>query len=903
MNKPSSNPTHQPQGPPERRPPRWADRLLSWLTPADLLEELQGDLQEQFAQRVDQVGPWRARWWYSLEALKVIRPYYLRRRVARLVHRLKGFFPKRPATTRPFFTPEHPSPPLINLDMIRNYLKIAFRNLIKNRTYSAINIVGLTTGLVVGLFVLLWVQHELSYDRFHQNTPHIYRVLTNVGKEESRQIWTHTHAPLATFAKAEVPQISQAVRIRDNRDIVRVTYGDKQLTGDKKGYVDPSFFTLFDFKMRQGNPQHPFQGDQSVVLTAATAQRFFGEENPVGKVLVADANEQFVVTGVLDDFPENSSIQYDMLFPMALYANRFIRDNAGKTIDEDWGTFTYDTFLQVAPGSTTQSVEHQLAGLLRTHFRDIGIDDPYALQPLAKMHLYKTDGSDGLIQTVNLFLIIGILILVVACTNYINLAMARSLLRMKEVGVRKLIGAGKAQLFSQFILEAALVFLLAAVAALVLIQVLMPVYNTVADKHTVLRLSDPQLWSVIGVTLVATLALASIYPALVLSSFEPLQVLKGKLSLGISATFFRKLLVTGQFVVSVGLIAGTLIIDRQLAYIRTKELGYDKEYVFSVDMGHMQPQAQLVKAELSKQPGIRGITYASDQLVDLGTTTGKTDWAGKNPDQRFFVHPLTVDQDFLSVFKLPLVEGQGFTGIATDSAHFILNETAVREAGLMNPVGKRFTLWDTKGTIIGVVKDFHFASLKQKIEPAVFQYKPGNELMYVKTTGEDAPQVVAAVEKRWKQYNAGLPFTYSFLDDSYDSLYKSEQRTGTLFTLFAAVAILISCLGLFGLAMYTAQIRTREIGVRKVLGASVSSIVQLLANDFIRLVLIAILVATPLSWYVMHRWLEDFAYKIAIEWWMFALAGLLAVGIALLTVSFQSIKAALTNPVKSLHSD
>ncbi|MVM31474.1 FtsX-like permease family protein [Spirosoma sp. HMF4905] len=787
--------------------------------------------------------------------------------------------------------------------MIRNYLKIAFRNLIKNRVYSAINIIGLTTGLVVGIFVLLWVQHELSYDRFHRNTPHIYRVLTNVGKGDSREIWSHTHAPLATFAKADVPEIKNAVRIRDNRDFVQFTHGDRQLIDDKKAYVDPSFFTFFDFKLLQGNSNYPFQGDHSVVLTATTAQRYFGHENPIGNVLMADTKEQFVVTGVLDDFPENSSIQYDMLFPMNLYATRFTRDHKGKTINEDWGTFTYDTFLELTPGTATQSVEHKLAGLLRIHFRDIGIDDPYALQPLANIHLYKTDGSDGLIQTVNLFLIIGILILIVACTNYVNLSMARSLLRAKEVGVRKLIGAGKVQLFVQFILEATLLFAIAAMATLVLMQLLIPAYNTIANRHMVLRLSDPQLWSVIGLTLVATLALSSIYPALLLASFDPMQVLKGRFSMGISTTFFRKLLVTGQFMVSVGLIAGTLVIDRQLTYIHTKELGYDKEYVFSVDIGKMQRQAQLVKADLMKQQGVRGITYANDQLVNLGTTTGKTDWEGKSPDQRFFVHPLTVDQDFLSVFKLSLVEGQGFTGIASDSTHFILNETAVREAGLTNPIGKRFTLWNTEGTIIGVVKDFHFASLKQKIEPAVFQYNPGNELMYVKTTGEDAPQALAAVEKRWKQYNAGLPFMYSFLDDTYDNLYKSEQRTGWLFSLFAAVAILISCLGLFGLATYAAQLRTREIGVRKVLGASVVGIVQLLARDFIQLVLIAIVLATPLIWYVMNQWLKEFAYKVTLDWWIFALAGLLAVGIALLTVSFQSIKAALMNPVTSLRSE
>jgi putative ABC transport system permease protein len=786
--------------------------------------------------------------------------------------------------------------------MLRNYFNIAFRNLISNKVYSALNLIGLTTGLTVGLLILLWVRHERSYDQFHRDTGNIYRVLTNVGKGDSRQIWSHTHAPLATFAQADLPEVKNTVRIRDNRDIALLTYADKQLTGDRKAYVDPSFFAVFDFPLAKGNAKRPFQDNQSVVLTASTARRYFGDEEPVGKVLTAEGREQVVVTGVLEDFPANSSLQYDMLFPMSRFA-RFAQTEGGKPIDEDWGSFTYDTYLQLTSGTVTKPTERKLAHMLRTRFRDIGIDDPYSLQPLANMHLYKTDGSEGLIQTVRIFLIIGILILVVACINYVNLAMARSSLRAKEVGVRKLIGAAKGQLFIQFLLEAALMFGVSAVAALLLIQVLLPVFNTIADKTLTLPLADPQLWLVIGLTLLATLALTSIYPALLLSSFEPLQALKGKLSAGISAAFFRKLLVTGQFVISVTLISSTLIIDRQLSYIRGKELGYDKEYVFSVDMGNMQPQAQFVKTELMKQPGVRGITYASDQLINLGMTTGKTDWEGKDPDQRFFVHPLTVDADFLSVFKLPLVAGQGFRGIASDSAHFILNETAVKEAGIQNPIGKRFTLWDTEGTIIGVVKDFHFASLKQRIEPAIFQYQPGNSLLYVKTSGADAAKALAAVEARWKQYNASLPFTYSFLDDAYDSLYKSEQRTGTLFTLFSVVAILISCLGLFGLATYAAQLRTREIGVRKVLGASVPSIIQLLSKDFLQVVILAIVLATPLAWYVMNRWLADFAYKIAIDWWVFALAGLLAIGISLLTVGYQSIKAALMNPVKSLRSE
>ncbi|MFC4874585.1 ABC transporter permease [Negadavirga shengliensis] len=787
--------------------------------------------------------------------------------------------------------------------MLKNYLKIAWRNLWKNRFYSTVNIAGLTVGLTVGMLVFLWVKNEFGHDRFHRDTKNIYRILSNMGSGDSRQIWSNSHAPIATFAKREVPEIREAVRIRGNWNYSIFRYGDTQFTETNKCYVDPSFFTFFDFKLIKGNPESPFQGDHSVILTASTAKRYFGEEDPIGKVLQANNKEFFEVTGILEDFPENSSIRYDMLFPMDLYAKLFTGNGEWKTIEEDWGNFMYTTFLKLNPETATAIVEDKLAQVLRNNYRDIGIDDPYTLQPLANMHLYKTDGSEGLMQIVRIFLIVGMVILVIACINYVNLSTARSMLRAKEVSLRKIVGAGKDQLFAQFIVETVMVFFFVTVLSLLLVYLLMPVYNVIAGKNMVFRLTDPSIWAIVGVTVLSTLTLSGIYPSLLLSSFDPLKAMKGKLSTGISANVFRKTLVITQFVFSTALIFGTMIIEHQLNYIQEKELGYDKEHVFTFEMREMQPHAPAVKAELMKHQGVKGVTCTNDDIVHLGGTTGDTDWDGKAPGQAFFIHPLTIDEDFLSVLKLELVEGEGFTGIASDSAHYILNETAVKEAGITDPVGQRFRLWDTEGTIIGVVRDFHFASLKQRIEPAIFRYHPENYGMYVKTTGKDAPAVLSEVEKLWKQYNADFPFEYTFLDDTYDNLYKAEQRIGMLFKLFSFVAIFISCLGLFGLAAYIAQVKTKEIGIRKVLGASVTGIIGLLSKDFIKLVLAAIIIASPIAWWAMSRWLADFAYRIDIEWWMFGIAGLMAVVIALLTVSFQSVKAALANPVESLRSE
>jgi putative ABC transport system permease protein len=786
--------------------------------------------------------------------------------------------------------------------MLKNYIKTAWRNLLKNKFYSLINIAGLTVGLAIGILILLWVQDELSFDTFHKNTANIYRMELFGGTGASRQIWHTVVAPMGLLAKQQIPGVEEEVRTNDNYIYSLYKYQDKVFGNERAVFADPSFFSVFDFPIVQGNAAKPFTNDNSVVITKKEAKKYFGDDNPIGKVITADDKVNFTVSGVINDFPGNSRFQYDMIMPMSYHIHFMLTANK-VDLTNDFNFYSYETYLVLKPGANLQRIIAKLR-VIHLGKSPADTDADYLLLPLAKMHLYDADLSDKGIGTVRIFIIVALLILVIACINYVNLSTARSMLRSKEISMRKIVGAAKAHLFMQFIVETALLFLLATALAIALIFVLMPVFNQVSGKHLTFNLADYHIWLVISATITGTLAASSIYPALLLSSFEPLKALKGKISAGIGDVLFRKILVVTQFAFSIILIVGTIVITGQLNYIRSKELGYDKTNVFGFWMRNAAKHYDAVKAELLKQPGVLDVTRSTGNIVNIGGISGDNDWDGKAPHQTFIVHPMAIDKDFISFFKMKMVQGSAFTGAVSDTNHIILNEAAVKEIGMKNPIGKRFRLWKTNGTIIGVIKDFHFASMKEKIAPAAFTYAPKDfGTIYIKTTGKDAPKAIAAAQAQFKQYNGQYPFGYTFMDDIFNNLYKGEQTEGKLFNYFAGIAILISCLGLLGLAAFTAQVRTREIGVRKVLGASVGTIVGLLAQDFIKLVFIAILIATPVAWYAMYEWLQGYAYRIDISWWMFVVAGCLAVIIAFITISFQTVKAALMNPVKSLRSE
>ncbi|SHM07813.1 ABC transporter permease [Mucilaginibacter sp. OK098] len=789
--------------------------------------------------------------------------------------------------------------------MIKNYFKTAWRNLVKNKFYSVINIAGLTLGLAIGMLILLWVQDELSFDSFHTKTKSIYRVNSFLGSGSTKRIWDNAQAPVATYALKEVPGVKNAVRISSGYNSV-FSYKNKLLKENNTAYTDPSLFSMFDFKWIKGDAKNPFPNDQSVIITQSTAKKYFGEEDPIGKVLQQDHKDNYTVSGIIADFPDNSSINYDMLFSMNLVAKEYNGKGFWKSLDSNWGNFGYTTFFEIQPGTPIKPVGEKLIRIQAKNAPWIKVnlkENAYQLQPLSTIHLYQADGTASGMQTVNIFLIVAVLILLIACINYVNLSTARSMIRAKEVSIRKIVGAQKAQLFAQFIIETVLFFSIALVFAFILITLLMPYYNQISGKHMHLNLADPAVWKIVSLTVAGTLIAASIYPALLLSSFEPLKALKGKITLGVGNVTFRKILVTTQFIFSVTLIIVTLVIGKQLKYIREKDPGYDRSQVFSFQMGEMQKHQDLVKAELRNQPGIEAVTASDNTLVNNGNTTAGVDWDGKDANSGFIIHHLGIDEKFIPLMKIKLLAGNNFSGVKSDTAHFILNETAVKLTGIKNPIGKRLKLQETEGTIIGVVKDFNTASLKERIEPTVIYYEPKGYLLYVKTTGRNAAKAIAAATRLWNQYNPGFPFEYNFMDEEYGNLYKTEQRTGVLFNIFSAIAIIISCLGLLGLATYTAQIMTKEIGIRKVLGASVSSIVALVSKDFLKLILLSITIGSPIAWWAMNKWLQNFVYRIDINWVIFLLAGLISIGIALITISFQSIKAAVANPVKSLRSE
>jgi putative ABC transport system permease protein len=862
------------------KPPLLASKFLKWFCAPHLYESIQGDLEEEYGFQVKKVGERKANLYYWWEVLGFVKWKYIKRKSERY-------------SSNHYFT----------IAMLRNYIKIAWRSLLKNSFYSMINCLGLAIGLAVGILILLWVQDELSFDRFNKQASNIYKLENRVGTGSSQQIWTSTVAPIANFAKAELPEVQDAVRLTYNGSYTLFKYKDKIFNEENTSFTDPSLFKIFDFELIKGNPAKPFPDDHSVILTETTAKRYFGDEDPIGKGVSA-TNTSFTVSGIVKDFPENSSIQRDMFLPISLsFKDRFGVNKNGEHMEGDFSQFDYDTYLLLHPEKSVSSIADKLRNIhLQNKPEDT--DVKYLLQPLTDTHLYKSDGTDKGIETVRMFIVISLLILTIACINYVNLSTTRSLLRSKEVSMRKIVGAARTQLFTQFLTETVLLFSLATVLAIILMFLLMPAFNQISGKQLAFDLTDYHIWQIICVTILGTLIASSIYPAMLLSSFEPLIALKGKVSGRINEAVFRKVLVVIQFSVSVILIAGTFVISSQMKYIRSKELGYDKTHVFSFYMRGMRKHYEAVKADLLAQPGISAVTRANHNVVRIGSQTGDNAWDGKETGETLMLQQMSVDKDFIPFFKMHLQQGANFTGSVSDSLHFILNEAAVKAARIENPIGKRFRLWKKEGTIIGVVKDFHFASMKQKIEPAIFQFDPRDmEMIYIKTSGKDAEKVIAATKKNWLQYNADFPFTYTFLDDTFNDLYKSEQRTGFLFNIFASIAILISCLGLFGLAAYTAQIRTREIGVRKVLGSSMAGIVQLLAKDLIKLVIIGIIIAVPIAWYAMDKWLKDFAYRIEVQWWVFALAGLLALTVALLTVSFQSIKAALMNPIKSLKSE
>ena len=791
--------------------------------------------------------------------------------------------------------------------MFKNYFKNAWRSLSKNKFYTTINILGLSIGLTTAILLLLWIQDENSFDKFNTDYNRVYNLSAHFDANGKEQVWGGVPGPLYKYAKS-LSQVEAVTRVSNDWGITFHQPNNKNLiSGLHVAYVDSSFFSIFSFNTIRGNAKNLFTSTSNVLLTEETAKKIFGTDDVVGKVVSLDTTN-FIISGVLKNFPQNSSLHFDVLFPMSFYARMFTAwggNGDWKTIDEDLGDYSFDTYVKLQPNTNAASIGNALTKAYKDA-RNGDSQSKFMLQPLAEKHLISADGNKSALRIVQVFTIIIILLLAIAAINYVNLSTARSMARAKEVSVRKIIGASKWQLFIQFVFETAIIFIVASSLAIIFTTLLIPAYNDISGKSLEFSLSNPSVWMLVAIAVLGTLVLAGVYPAIHLSSFNPINSLKGKLNQSISNIVLRKVLVVFQFSISVILIICTLVIGRQMQYISKVNLGYNKQYVFTVPLGDDAViHVDAVKAELSKTPEISAVSVSNVyNIADYGSSTGDIDWPGKPKDDNMIVTSANIDKDFLPLMNFSFLEGHNFTGMPSDTSGFIVNETMVKQMGLKPPyVGKQMSLHDDPGVIIGVVKDFHFQSLKTKIAPFVFWTRNWKNILYVKTTAAGAQQAIKAVEKIYNKYPSVNPFTYSFVDTKFDELYKTDNRTKLLFNIFAGIAIFISCLGLLALATYSAQLRTKEIGVRKVLGASVISIVSLLGKDFIVLVVIAIIIAIPVAYYSMNKWLENFAYKADISYWLFIAASLIAVGIALLTISFQAIKAAIANPVKSLRTE
>ena len=794
--------------------------------------------------------------------------------------------------------------------MIRNYLKIAWRNIAHNKSFSAINILGLALGMACSLLILLWIQDEFSVDAHHANGPQLYNVMERQffdGKVEAR---SGTPALLADELKKEFPEILYASGLSWEQELT-FSVGEK-LNKEKGRAVGPDWFKMFSLPLLAGTAETALNAPTQVAISRKLAQNYFGSpQQAVGKSIRVDNKADYQVSAVFEDLPENSSDHYEYL----LAWSDFLKRNEWL---KDWGTNAPETRVQLRTDRNGRSadpvrLEAKMKAFLKSHNPNMarnGFDIQLFLQPYQGAYLYsnfKNGYQDGgRIEYVRLFGIVAVFILLIACINFMNLATARSVKRAREVGVRKVVGAGRGWLIGQFVGEALVLTSLALVVAVGLVGLLLPTFNSLTEKHITFQFADASFWFLlVGMTLVTGL-IAGSYPALFLSSLNPIRVLKGTIRFGSGARLFRQSLVVFQFALSMLLIIGTIIVYRQIDFIQTKNLGYDREgLIYLSSEGNLAAKYETFKQELLRKPGIQAITYMDGTPTNGFGSTGNVQWPGKDPMTSIQFQFSTVDYDFTKTLKVK-VAGRDFSkSFGADSANYLINQTAARRIGYKDPIGKPLTLWGKTGTIVGVVADYHQSSLHKAIEPFIARLSPKAEgkSIIVRTQPGQTKQALASLETMWQQLNPRFPFQYRFADDAFQTLYRSETVVGTLANYFAFLAIFISCLGLFGLAAFMAEQRTKEIGVRKVLGASVTSIVALLSQDFLKLVVVAIVLSSPVAWYAMNRWLQDYAYKIDIEWWVFALSGLLAVGVALLTISFQSIKAALMNPVKSLRSE
>jgi len=796
--------------------------------------------------------------------------------------------------------------------MFRSYCKIGWRSLVKNRLYSIINVTGLAIGLACCMVIGFYILDEYSFDKFHQHADNLYRIVERQKQAGVYYNFATTPGPLGPGLTVDFPEVRQTCRLGRTRGTIQL--GQTIIEPSNIRYTDNSFFSMFSFRLLKGNPARVLLRPDEVVLTSVTAAQLFGnnwEARPdllgTNVVVTAWGKELVVkVVGVAEPPAANSSIRYSALLSM-----KILEKEEGFT----WDNSMYENYALLDAATDPATFAAKLRTYLDRYSQNNSTDEARTLyiQPMKDIHLHShfdfslPDDNSGNIVYMHVFMAVGVMVLLIAVFNFVNLSTARATNRAKEVGIRKVIGAAYRQLITQFLVESFLLTIMAVIASLVIAQLLLPVLNNVSGKALYVPFEIPGF---IGVILLMTLGvslLAGLYPAFHLSSFAPAKVLKGisRIPVGIS---FRQVLVVGQFTFSVVLVIGAIVIYRQLHFVQQKDLGFNKEQLIYVPLRNkaMNKEA-VIKNELKGQSGIVSVAKGSGNIVNADNATTSFRWEGQQPGSGFSITQMNVDADLFSTLGMKLVAGRNFFADTPDSTSFVINETAANRMGwtAQQAIGKTIVFGRTEGNVVGVVKDFHFRSLTVAIEPFIFYSwaKTRFNGVFVRAQPGHAHEAIAAIEKAYKAIDNQTVAHHEFIDQALEAQYREQQNTGSIILFFSILAVIVSCLGLFGLATYATEQRTKEIGIRKVLGASVSVILRLLSADFVKLVFIAIIIATPVAWWGTRTWLQDFAYRIALDWWIFAGAGFITIAIAIATVSYHAIKTAVTNPVDSLRSE
>lgn len=878
-------------------PPKRLLQLLRWFCAEHFLDEVEGDLWELFQDEVETYGEARARRRFYTWAIRYFRPY---------------FFDRNHLSFQTILTP----------DMIRHFFKLAFRQLRRQRLYALINISGFALGLAACILIGLFLRHELSYDNFFEGEQNLYRLTVSFDVEGRSGHSAVLSTPVAQRMQEDIPEVLHAARLAPEMydagtNQVRRLNEIENRYEEGFTYADSAFLDMFSFSLLEGDRDDQLREPYTLVLTERKAKALFGNKNPIGQQLILNNNEEnaYTVTGVLADLPDNTHFQFD--YVLAMSSNEASQQ-------DNWGFNNFLTYAELAPGSDPKAVEAKIKDMFMTRhdsFREMmeaGNRIEPILQPVRDVHLHSSNiggyWQHGNFQYIYLFGGVALFILLLAGINFVNLSTARSSLRALETGMRRILGSMRRQLMVQFLVESVLLSFLALLLAVLLATAALPFFNQLIGRELQIPWSNLSWYALILGAALGLGLLVGAYPAIFLSGYEPLKVLKGYLRSGRSASRFRSQLVVFQFTIAVALVAGSLVVREQLQYLQNQNLGFDKEQLLIVEGTYILDQPEVFRAQLQQIPAVRSVSMSGYVPVEGYFRNGVSTWptGSTEPSDKVPLEKWYIDHDYLSTLGMEFVAGRDFSReFLTDSTGLILNERAVQELGLSDPVGTRissYTYMDPQTgeiyhedyTIIGVVKDFHFESLRSDIQGLSLALGGGAINTLVRLSTNEVGQGITAVKNVWSELAPGQPFRYQFLDEQYQQMYEFEQKAGSIMSVLTGLAIFVACLGLFALATFIAQQRRHEVGVRKVLGASTTDVIILLTKHFVLLVIIAIVLATPLSWWLSKNWLADFAYRIDIQWWVFATAGGLALVLAVATMSYQAVRSAWTNPVDSI---